>query len=181
MSLMIEQREAARSTEAKWHPRLLEADLYWQTKCAGREMPRRSDIDPTEIRGLLPHILLMDIDPSGRPKHRLIGTEIERRIGVRAIGCYLDEVLPEKYAQYMRGLYDKVIQTRRPLFSSSLYGASNSPLTPDFYLMRTARYMAPLSSDGTTIDIVFACQVFEMSPTSTSAAQADPELYFAGN
>ncbi|HWK47135.1 MAG TPA: PAS domain-containing protein [Stellaceae bacterium] len=180
MGLIIEQSDATQSTEVTWDPRLVEADRYWRSKCAGREMPRRADIDPTEIRGLLPHLMLLDIDASGRPKYRLIGTEVEQRIGYAVTGRYVDEIVPEKYGQYLRGLYDKLLSTRRPIFSNSVYGPSNSAVTPEFYLLRTSRYMAPLSSDGTVIDMVLACQTFETRPTVVNATVLDLADYFEG-
>lgn len=54
---------------------------YWNTKRGDRSMPSRADIDPSEIRDLLPGIILVDVahDPT-RLTYRLVGTdEVEAR------------------------------------------------------------------------------------------------------
>ncbi len=54
---------------------------YWQQKCAGRLMPSRADIDPSELRRFLPHITLVDVVADERRfVYRLVGTsEVELR------------------------------------------------------------------------------------------------------
>src|SRR5690349_7676726 len=73
-------------------PRLRQAHDYWRRKAAGRKMPRRADIDPTEIPKLLPDVMLVDVLPEGRYRYRLIGTENAAAHGMNATGCYLDDV-----------------------------------------------------------------------------------------
>nr|WP_298683824.1 PAS domain-containing protein [uncultured Dongia sp.] len=50
---------------------------YWLGKRGARRMPSRSDIDPTEIPDLLPHIMMTELtyEPF-RARYRLVGTEI---------------------------------------------------------------------------------------------------------
>lgn len=54
---------------------------YWVAKCCGRAMPRRSDIDPSDIPSLLPHVLIAEIHRPLRFRLRLVGTAICRRWG----------------------------------------------------------------------------------------------------
>ena len=75
-------------------PRLREAHDYWRSKVRGRAMPRRADLDPTEIPQLLPDDMLVDVLPQGRYRYRLIGTENTLAQGMNATGRYLDEVIP---------------------------------------------------------------------------------------
>jgi hypothetical protein len=53
-------------------------DAYWRTKARGRRMPARADIDPAEIKPLLPDIVLLNVewDPF-RCRVRLRGTRAE--------------------------------------------------------------------------------------------------------
>ena len=74
--------------------RLQEGLDYWCRKASGKSMPRRADIDPIDIPKLLPHVMLVDVLPSGRYRYRLIGTENAEAHGVNATGRFLDEVLP---------------------------------------------------------------------------------------
>ena len=44
----------------------LPADLramfdYWRSKRAGRKMPARSDLEPSELKALLPSMILVDV------------------------------------------------------------------------------------------------------------------------
>jgi len=48
---------------------------YWRRQSDGKAMARRADIDPTDIPKLLPHVMLVEVLPSGRYRYRLIGTE----------------------------------------------------------------------------------------------------------
>ncbi len=89
--------------------RLQDAYTYWRAKAAaaGRDLPGRADIDPTEIPRLLPDVMLVDVLPEGRYRYRLIGTENSAAHGVSATGRFLDEVLPgTDYKAHVIALYD---------------------------------------------------------------------------
>jgi hypothetical protein len=47
--------------QATCHPDIQKMLAYWEGKRHGRSMPRRSDIDPAELIGLLPNIMLVDV------------------------------------------------------------------------------------------------------------------------
>ena len=102
--------------------RLRQAHDYWRRKAAGRAMPRRADIDPTEIPKLLPDVMLVDVLPQRRYRYRLIGTENTQAHGINATGRYLDEVLPgPEYKSHVIGLYDECVRSRRALYSECLF------------------------------------------------------------
>jgi len=42
-------------------PMLAVLRSYWMRKCIGREMPSRHDVVPSEIKGQLPNVLLVDV------------------------------------------------------------------------------------------------------------------------
>lgn len=66
---------------------------YWLEKRGDRPMPARRDLDPIEMPKILPHIMLMDVEPStGRMKFRLVGTRVVQMFGADNTGRYLDEV-----------------------------------------------------------------------------------------
>ncbi|HEX9464812.1 MAG TPA: PAS domain-containing protein [Alphaproteobacteria bacterium] len=137
--------------------RLKEGYAYWQRKAGDRRMPRRADIDPTEIPKLLPHVMLVDVLEGGRYRYRLIGTENERAHGINATGRCLDEVLkgPE-YKRHVLGLYDKVVGERRAVYSECLF------LSPEMGAAErhTKVLFMPLSEDGESVNLVFVMQVF---------------------
>ena len=56
--------------------------LYWQGLRHGDRVPSRSDIEPADIKHLLPHLLLVDIEPMPfRVRYRLCGTRIAEMCG----------------------------------------------------------------------------------------------------
>jgi hypothetical protein len=66
-------------------------DAYWRTKAKDRRLPARSDIDPAEIKHLLPDIVLLNVewDPF-RCSVRLRGTRAEQ-FRPKGTTKYLDE------------------------------------------------------------------------------------------
>lgn len=138
-------------------PRLRQAYDYWRRKVAGRAMPRRADIDPTEIPKLLPDVMLVDVLPEGRYRYRLIGTENTQAHGMSATGCYLDEVLPgPEYRAHVIALYDECVSARRALYSECLF------MSPGRQALErhTKVLFMPLAEDGETVNMVFVVQVF---------------------
>jgi len=137
--------------------RLDEAYDYWHGKRAGRAMPKRADIDPTEIVKLLPDVMLVDRLDHGRYRYRLIGTENTREHGVNATGRYLDEVLPgPDYRAHELGLYDECVRVRRALYSECLFFPPGQK-EPERH---TKVLFMPLSADGERVNMIFVIQVF---------------------
>jgi GNAT superfamily N-acetyltransferase len=66
---------------------------YWEAKRAGRAMPLWRDIDPAEIKPLLPHLLVTRYAYNPfRPRFVLVGTWLAQYAGGDFTGRYLDEV-----------------------------------------------------------------------------------------
>src|SRR5579864_2837401 len=145
--------EASPITDA----RLRQAHDYWRGKAAGRAMPRRADIDPTEIPKLLPDVMLVDVLPQGRYRYRLIGTENAQAHGMNATGRYLDEVLPgPEYKAHVIALYDESVASRRALYSECLFMAPQQR-APERH---TKVLFMPLAEDSDNVNMVFVIQVF---------------------
>jgi len=120
-------------------------------------MPRRSDIDPTEIPKLLPDVMLVELTENGRYRYRLIGTQNARAHGINATGRYLDDVLPgPEYHAHVISLYDSCVQHRRALYSECLF-LSPRHGTPERH---TKVLFMPLSPDDRTVNMIFVVQVF---------------------
>jgi hypothetical protein len=56
------------------HKNSLELFDYWTTRRGGRLAPNRTDIEPADIRGLLPHVFICDLLPENQLNFRLAGT-----------------------------------------------------------------------------------------------------------
>lgn len=93
-SLDLQEPELAEVNDIADIPeqQLRELFQYWTRIKGTRHMPARSDINPSEIVDLLPHITLIDVEHGPlRYKYRLVGTEIVRSMGKDLTGSYLDE------------------------------------------------------------------------------------------
>ncbi len=129
---------------------------YWNRKRGDRMMPARADIDPTEIPKLLPHIMITDvIDGGARFRYRLFGTALVEGYGRDATGRYVDEMLAPERVTALHAFYQTMCKTRRPYYVRTHY-----PTASNFNLVSN-RIVAPLSSDGTTIDKMITALTFD--------------------
>jgi hypothetical protein len=146
---------------------------YWQSKQGDRLMPARADIDPTEIPKLLPILLLIDVIATVSYRYRLVGTEIVSSAGQDITGKLFDEVLPDDaYKKYLLGLVNEVVESRQPLYAEGAFMAEKRVER----LVR--RLVLPLSSDGTTVDMILAGQTF-MATKETLRTGRSEDLPFA--
>ncbi|HEV2673486.1 MAG TPA: PAS domain-containing protein [Aliidongia sp.] len=152
--------------------RLAALYAYWSGKRGARPMPGRADIDPAELRLLLPHLLLIDVVDGGQDfRYRLVGTEIERQIGRQVTGRMIGEALSGDYLAYILSLHRRVLAERASVYAENSFneGRAGFGLLADY--KRTYRLMLPLSKDGTEIDMMLCGQVFQ-----SNRARADEEI-----
>ncbi|MFN4311259.1 MAG: PAS domain-containing protein [Ferrovibrio sp.] len=140
--------------------RLQELARYWFARCKADDIPLRSEIDPLDFPALLPNIMLLDRvsgPDADRYRFRLSGTHVRFYTGRELTGCYLDEVLPVDYLDYVR-LLNRTVQTERlPVYTSSLYHDEGN-----FVNGITYRLVMPLRSrEMTEPDIIFVCQFWQ--------------------
>lgn len=134
-----------------------QAYAYWRAKRAGRRMPRRSDIDPTEIRLLLPNIAIaeaLERDGVVRFRYRLVGTAIVDVLGKDPTGHYADEVFEGADGEFLVKLQRMVFDERRPLFCESEYSVLCDAS------LRAKRLLLPLSDDDNRVNQIFSLLVF---------------------
>jgi len=119
---------------------------WWLAKC-GSDIPDRDDLDPAELKPLLPNILISDVehDPF-RIRYRLVGTRAREATGFNIVGRYLDELLPSDPDEPWLDDYRLAYQTRRPVLGvSSIRTTSGEIFTYEYGLF-------PLRKGGTAID-----------------------------
>jgi hypothetical protein len=106
---------AATDLAAPSDPVLMRLFDYWNAKRGGRQMPRRADIDPIELRGLLPYVVLCDVvDPARLFRVRVIGQAIVDFIGVNITGRPVTDMMPPAAAKRMIEIASGVVATRSP-------------------------------------------------------------------
>ena len=136
------------------NPVLAKLWTYWRDKCVGRSMPRRRDIDPTEIAPLLPHLQLVErID--GRFRYRLCGTAIVEAYGRELTGRFVDEIIPAHRRAVAEHHYTLLYEGRRPIFVKNKYTTTRS------LDVIASRLILPLSEDDLTVAMVLVAQTFD--------------------
>lgn len=130
--------------------RLLE---YWEAKRLGREMPARSDIDPSDIPDLLPNIYLIDVsyDPNVF-RFRLAGTEIVRLFCEEVSGKTIDQLATVALRSLLRSQYEEVIDARAPIADEDAFVHRRKSYSYNWLLM-------PLSAGGRVVDMLMGCCV----------------------
>lgn len=131
-------------------------DVYWRSKTHGRRLPARSDIDPAEIKSLLPDIVLLNVEWTPfRCSVRLRGTRAER-FRPKGMKKYLDEATtftPGRKEDYMAEM-QFVSTEQRPAFAR------------DWMIDRNGQVRAiwagiwPLSEDGQRTNMLVVIEDF---------------------
>jgi hypothetical protein len=129
---------------------------YWLEKKGDRPAPIRTDIDPTEIKPLLPYIGLVDVERAPlRFRYRLTGTEITKCYGLELTGHYLDELDLNQHEADITQEYVRAAENGEPSCSVLEYTRK------DGHHIRYERLVLPLSSDGRVVDMLIGGCVFE--------------------
>jgi hypothetical protein len=129
---------------------------YWLEKKGDRPAPIRTDIDPVEIKALLPHVGLVDIERLPlRFRFRLAGTEIAKGYGLELTGRYLDELDLNDHQHEILQEYIRAGESGEPSCSTLEYTRK------DGRHIRYERMVLPLSSDGKSIDMLVGGCVFD--------------------
>jgi hypothetical protein len=137
-------------------PILGPAFTYWARKRGGRLMPRKCDIDPTELLPrLLPNLQIIEaIDGGARFRYRLVGTASVEAYGSDYTGCYPDEMFSDDRLNFIQNIYRSVCRLKRPLFTQNRYHTSK-----DVDVFANRIYM-PLSTAGDAVDFIFGVLAF---------------------
>jgi hypothetical protein len=118
---------------------------YWTSCRRDRPVPLRADIEPADIRDLLPNIVMVEIEDPFRVRYRLVGTKVVDFNRLDFTGRYLDELRWDASGRYTRA-YRLLAEVCQPL-----YGIDAWPLARSMS-GRSEVVILPLSSDGRRID-----------------------------
>lgn len=115
---------------------------YWNVKCGQRRMPDRNDIDPADIKALLPHVMIADlVGDRPRVRYRLVGTRVAAASGFDFTGRHLDEILTGGTGDLWHDYYRIVRDRRVPMLGDAVIPTTDDgrfayefgifPLSPD--------------------------------------------------
>ena len=132
---------------------------YWRSKFEGDRLPRRSAIDPVEMKRFLPQLTMVEVVPDERRYvYRLVGTmEVEIRGRDPTGKSVLDGFFGPSLDDVLR-CYDTVVATRRPFYDDEAY------ITPDGRFSDDETLFLPLSEDGTTVSRILVFGTFSPGP-----------------
>jgi hypothetical protein len=127
------------------------AEIYrfWDMKRQGRALPARADFDPLEMKLWLPGIILVDVQHNPRRlTYRLVGS---RSVDLR----YKDVTGQTVEEGYHGSSLAEVLENYRLVVDERkvLYDWETVP-SPDGFSADIETLFLPLSSDGTTVDMV---------------------------
>jgi hypothetical protein len=132
---------------------------YWERKRGDRRMPARADIDPIELKPILPIIILAQIEPKPfRVFYRLVGTRAVENGSFDYTGHYLDRLnFSSEHDTDWPAIYRLIYRNRRPIHG---FGAVK---LKDGSVHNYASAVFPLSSDGETVDHCIAIEDLDLN------------------
>ena len=132
-------------------------DAYWRSKCIDGRLPSRDDIEPGEIKDLLAHCLMVDIEPEPfRVRYRLCGSAVSF-YDEELTGTYLDQAKNITPAELQRiiGRYHAVVSECRAVFIRRKQRSRQTQ-----YELEMQAGIWPLSKDGVTVNQCVAIEDF---------------------
>lgn len=82
---------------------------YWLGKLEGERMPRKGEIDPTEIPRLLPDLVVYERLASDNFRIRLAGTAVVRRLSMDPTHCNVLDLLAKSSRMPARNALNRVL------------------------------------------------------------------------
>ena len=120
---------------------------YWLARRGSRPMPARADMDPADIKPLLPYVILTDVhhDPL-RIFLRLVGTAVVEAAGRNLTGQWLHEAQLDGGLDLWLRNYRRVVEEREPVVGCTRATVQHTDVRVFEWII------LPLSSDGVTVD-----------------------------
>jgi hypothetical protein len=141
------------------HPVLDAVLRYWDGKRGQRRMPSRADIDPKEIKTLLPQVLLVDVLSGGTDfRYRLLGSRLRPYFPVEATGRIMSEALSpfgEVTVAATLSVYRTVAIERAPL---RIIGPGETFSQPSKFF---ESILLPLGDDDEKSNMIFSAFEFD--------------------
>ena len=126
-----------------------QAQSYWTRKRGNRSMPARGDIEPGEIKSLLPNVVLLDVltDPLDF-RYRLIGTEIDEHSAQKCTGLLMSEIPGRAPPSNVWSNCQQVVETGKPSDMQVPY------VGPHKDYVTTRQVVLPLSDDDKRVNML---------------------------
>jgi hypothetical protein len=130
---------------------------HWQQKRAERFAPRWRDIDPGEIRSVLPYLATADVlEAPFDLRYRLVGTAVVRAVGYDFTGRNLRSMKVTTGLDIWLAHYQRTVEERRPQFG--IYRAHDGA----DLRYKVDNVCLPLSDDGERVNRIMELEDWSM-------------------
>lgn len=135
-------------------PALRRLHAYWDSRRAGRAMPARADIDPTDFAWALGAVSLMERQGDGDYLFRVDATTTAELFAIDMTGRLLSLYPDAPVRSMMQATLDAVVAARAPMLVYRDFIFNRMPRRYELLLL-------PLSSDGAAVDMVLSMPGFD--------------------
>ncbi len=129
---------------------------YWQRKLEGRRMPARSDIEPFDLKVVLPQLILLDVqrDPLDF-RYRVAGTRTYDIFGCDLTGRSVRQLAPPALSGAIWASLEAMTRDGLPQHAHLEFA------TADGYARSYRVLRLPLGDDGATVDRILVATGFQ--------------------
>ena len=154
-------------------PQLKTVLAVWQEQRRSRTMPARSDLTLPDLKVALPNLAFLDIqreDDRTRYKVRLIGGALDHFLGSPATGRFVDEAVPQPFAEKWSALWQASVDFRAPMRTVVRVEFPNRR----YYMCEALN--APLAEDGENPNILMIASYFHGREDGAARANIATQL-----
>lgn len=142
-------------------------EAYWTLHANDTVIPPRSRINPAEIAGVLPWLMVLEVlrfHSTTEFRYRLAGTGCTDLFGIDYTGKMLGDNLTPEGAAIRRQEFARVLEEGRPIIS-----ATNLPIQAKDFI-KVYRGVFPVTASGSGTDQIFVV----IAPLATECAVRPP-------
>jgi hypothetical protein len=140
-------------------PFLRQLHDYWLAKCGPRLMPAKADINPADIKPLLPDVIIWNAEPPFLI--RLVGDHIVHFVGNNNTGQPAAQEMPPDAGRVLEMVLGTVIETKSPRFRKGKAFWKPEKSYRDF-----ESCFLPLSADGATVDTILGGMKYDIESSA---------------
>ncbi len=147
------------------HPRFAWMRDYLESLAPAGKLPSRRQLDPLDLRALLPFIVLVDVHRSGSGsgserefRYRLMGSRHVEAIGHNFTGVTVQDASAPAYLERVLSNMNFVVDTAK-----AFYDRFPMPFR-DREFMDSERVYFPLADDGETVDVILVLNGYPNNP-----------------
>ena len=129
-------------------------EAYWEALRAGREMPKRAEIDPRGIESALEHAFILERVAPGVARLRIAGGHLNDIMGMEARGMPITAFFEQEARLQVSALMEEVFQT--PATAEVMMQSTSSAGQP---ALEARMILLPLKSDLGDVSRILGCIV----------------------